>query len=68
MPIVRIEMLPGRTQQQKDELIKAMTNAMATIAKTSTEAVHVIIVETAAEHWGMGGETIAARNKKKAAK
>ncbi len=68
MPIVRIEMLPGRTQQQKDDLIKAMTDAMSSIAKTSKEAVHVIIVETAAEHWGMGGETISARNKKKVAK
>lgn len=68
MPIVRIEMLPGRTQQQKDDLIKAMTEAMVKIAKTSTEAVHVIIVETSADHWGMGGETIAARNRKKAAK
>ncbi len=63
MPIVRIEMLPGRSQQQKDDLVKAMTETMVNIAKTSTEAVHVIITETTAEHWGIGGQTIAAKNK-----
>jgi len=63
MPIVRIEMLPGRTQEQKENLVKTMTDAMVNIAGTSADAVHVVIVETAAEHWGIGGKSISARNK-----
>ncbi len=33
MPIVRVLMYPGRTQQQKDDLAKAITDAMENIAK-----------------------------------
>ena len=63
MPIVRVEMLPGRSQAQKEDLVKAMTNAMVDIAKTTADAVHVVIVETTAEHWGVGGQTIGSRQK-----
>jgi 4-oxalocrotonate tautomerase len=63
MPIVRIEMLPGRSKEQKENLIKTMTDAMVSIAGTTADAVHVVIVETATEHWGIGGQSIAAKNK-----
>lgn len=64
MPIVRVEMLPGRSDEQKAELVKAMTDAMVNIAKTpSGDSVHVIITETAGEHWAMGGEMLSERMK-----
>ena len=64
MPIVRVEMLPGRTPQQKAELARAMTDAMVNIAKASSpQAVHVIITETPAEHWAMGGKLLSERTR-----
>jgi 4-oxalocrotonate tautomerase len=56
-------MLPGRSKEQKENLIKTMTDAMVSIAGTTADAVHVVIVETATEHWGIGGQSIAAKNK-----
>ncbi|MEE9199725.1 MAG: 2-hydroxymuconate tautomerase [Dehalococcoidia bacterium] len=64
MPIVRVEMLPGRTDEQKAALVKAMTDAMVNIAKTpSADGVHVIITETAGEHWATGGEMLSVKMK-----
>ena len=67
MPIVRVEMLPGRSETQKSDLVKAMTDAMVNIAGTpSGESVHVIITETAGENWSMGGEMLSERMKARA--
>ncbi len=67
MPIVRVEMLPGRSETQKSDLVKAMTDAMVNIAGTpSAESVHVIITETAGENWSMGGEMLSERMKARA--
>lgn len=55
MPIIRVEMWPGRTQQQKADLARAITDDVVRIAKTSPEATIVIFSETAKEDWAEGG-------------
>ena len=55
MPVVRIEMFPGRTHAQKAELAKAVTEAVATIAKTEAEGTIVIFDEIPRENWAQGG-------------
>ena len=55
MPIIRVEMWPGRTQQQKAELAQAITEDVVRIAKTSPEATIVIFSEIAKEDWAEGG-------------
>ena len=55
MPIVRVEMWPGRTHEQKAELAKAITDAMVRIVKTSPEATIVIFDEVEREDWSQGG-------------
>ena len=55
MPIVRVEMWPGRTQQQKADLARAITEDVVRIAKTSPEATIVIFSEIAKEDWAEGG-------------
>ena len=55
MPIVRVEMLPGRTQAQKAELARAITEAVVTIAHTTPEATIVLFDEVARENWAQGG-------------
>ncbi|MBI4339130.1 MAG: tautomerase family protein [Chloroflexi bacterium] len=56
MPIVRVEMWPGRTQAQKAELARAITDAIVRIAKTTPEATIVLFEEVAKENWSQGGK------------
>ncbi|TET37885.1 MAG: 4-oxalocrotonate tautomerase [Dehalococcoidia bacterium] len=55
MPIVRVEMWPGRTQAQKAELARVITEAVVTIAHTTPEATIVIFEDVAKENWAVGG-------------
>ncbi len=55
MPIVKIEMWPGRTKQQKAELAKAITDAVVRIAETTPESTIVIFEDVARENWASGG-------------
>ena len=55
MPIVRVEMWPGRTQAQKAELAQAITDAVVTIAHTTPEATIVVFEDVPKENWAQGG-------------
>ena len=59
MPIVRVEMWPGRTQEQKQELARAITDDVVRIVKTTPEATIVIFEEVAKENWAQSGELSA---------
>jgi len=51
MPIVRVEMWPGRTQAQKRELARAITEVVCNVAHTTPEATIVVFQEIAKENW-----------------
>ena len=55
MPIVKVLMYAGRTQQQKDELAKAITDAVESIAKVPRGQTIVVFQEIAKEHYYTGG-------------
>ncbi|MDM8000277.1 MAG: 2-hydroxymuconate tautomerase family protein [Dehalococcoidia bacterium] len=55
MPIVRVEMWPGRTHEQKAELARRITEAVVSVAKTTPEATIVIFEDVAKENWAVGG-------------
>jgi 4-oxalocrotonate tautomerase len=55
MPVIHVEMWPGRTYQQKQELAKAITDAVVKIANTTPEATIVIFNEVPKESWAQGG-------------
>jgi 4-oxalocrotonate tautomerase len=55
MPIVRIEMWPGRTQAQKAELARVITEALVNIAHTTPEATIIIFEDVPRENWAQGG-------------
>ena len=55
MPVIRVEMWPGRTHAQKAELARVITEAMVTIAHTTPEATIVIFEDIAKENWASGG-------------
>jgi len=59
MPVVRIEMWPGRTSAQKQELAQAITEAMVRIARTTADSTIIIFDEVARENWAQGGKLSA---------
>jgi len=56
MPIVRISMYGGRSQQQKDDIAKAITDAMETIGKAHKDQTIVVFEEVAKEHYYIGAK------------
>jgi len=55
MPIVRIDMWPGRTHQQKADLAKVITDAMVEIAKTTPEATTIVFQDIPKDNWAESG-------------
>ena len=56
MPVVRISMYDGRTLDQKRQLVKEVTEAVARVTGNSEEGVHVIIDEVKRENWSIAGK------------
>ena len=56
MPIVRVLMFGGRTQQQKDDLARAITDAVENIAKAPRDQTIVVFQEVAKEHYCIGAK------------
>ncbi len=61
MPIVRIELLQGRTPAMKAELMACVTDAVVTTLGVDPEQVRVLLYEVPPEHWAVGGQTKAAQ-------
>jgi 4-oxalocrotonate tautomerase len=57
MPITQIQILEGRTPEQKKMLIRAVTEAIAAALQAKPESIRVIIQEVPKEHWGIGGSS-----------
>jgi 4-oxalocrotonate tautomerase len=56
MPIVRVEMWTGRSEAQKRELARAITQAMVEIAQTTADATIIIFDDVDRENWAEGGK------------
>lgn len=61
MPIVKLEMLKGRSLDQKRALAKALTEAVATHANVPPDQVWVVIDEVDRESWAAGGQLMSDR-------
>ena len=55
MPVIHVEMWPGRTYAQKQELAKAITDAVVRTTNTSPEATIVIFEDVPKENWAQAG-------------
>ncbi len=63
MPVVMVYMLPGRTDEQKRQLVKAMTEAMVSIARAPAEHTAVLIHEVPRHDWSLGGTLVSDMNR-----
>jgi 4-oxalocrotonate tautomerase len=55
MPFISISMYKGRTNEQKERLIKNVTEAVVNSIECSKDAVWIKIEDVEKENWGMGG-------------
>lgn len=58
MPIVQIDMIKGRSVEQKKELVKKVTEAISESVNCPKEAVSIIIRDMEYENYGSGGELV----------
>jgi 4-oxalocrotonate tautomerase len=55
MPVIRVELLAGRSRDQKREMAEAFTRDMARIAKVSPASIQVVFTDVAKSDWAVGG-------------
>lgn len=66
MPVIDVTMVEGRTPEQKDAFVVALTQAAVDALAAPIESVRVIIREVPPAHFAAGGVTIAQRRAKAA--
>lgn len=58
MPLITVSLYPGRTPQQKDDFVKAITKSAVDILKTKENHVIVVFDEKPKENWFMAGKQL----------
>ena len=55
MPTIRVELLEGRTAEQKTALVKALTQAAVDSLGSNPESVDVVLFDIPRHNWATGG-------------
>ena len=58
MPYVNVSLYPGRTEEQKQDFAKAVTESAVDILKTKPEHVIVVFDENPKENWFLAGNQL----------
>ena len=58
MPMVTVEWLEGRTEQQKAKLADALTKAFVEIANVARDQVWIVFKDVKRSDWAMGGRLL----------
>lgn len=65
MPYVNIKVTrEGVTPEQKEQLIRGVTNLLSDILGKNPQTTVVVIEEVETDNWGIGGETITVRRQR----
>ncbi len=59
MPIIRIELLPGRTVEQKREVAEVFTAEICRIARCTPEDVNVVFTDIDKSDWAFAGKLMS---------
>lgn len=57
MPVAQINILEGRTDEQKETLIREVSEAISRSLDAPLQSVRVIITEMPKQHFGIGGQS-----------
>ena len=67
MPYVNVRITrEGTTAEQKQEVIRRMTQVLVDVLGKNPETTVVVIDEVETDNWGIGGTTVTERRRKKA--
>jgi|TARA_A100001391_G_scaffold199730_2_gene183226 4-oxalocrotonate tautomerase len=61
MPMIRAEFLTGKTQEQKRELVEALTRETARVLGVREQSVWVVLQEVEPENWAVAGTPLSER-------
>jgi 4-oxalocrotonate tautomerase len=61
MPIVQISMVEGRSPDQLRNLIREVTNSVASTLEAPIDTIKVVLHEVPATHYGSGNHTVAEK-------
>jgi len=61
MPIIHVEMLEGRTNDQKRTLASELTDAFIRSCGGDASSVRVVMRDVPPENWAIGGTLVADR-------
>lgn len=61
MPIIEVNMLEGRTADDKERLIQALTDAAISSIGAPRQSVRIILREMPPSHFAVGGVSFAAK-------
>ncbi|MBP8819616.1 MAG: tautomerase family protein [Syntrophomonadaceae bacterium] len=56
MPIINVQMIAGRSQEKKQELVAVLTSETARILEVEPDWVTVVINEYTRDNWASGGK------------
>lgn len=61
MPTIRVELMEGRTPEQKKNLVTALTQAVVDTLGSKPEAVDVLLFDIKPTDWATGGKLWSER-------
>jgi 4-oxalocrotonate tautomerase len=64
MPTLRVELFEGRTPEQKQNLVKALTQACVEALGSQPESVDILLFDVKPSDWATGGELWSDKHKK----
>lgn len=56
MPIVKVELCPGRTYEQKARFVKEVTELASKVLKCPVGSIDVMFIEVDGSNWARGGQ------------
>ena len=57
MPIIQVNMMEGRSDEQKESLISELTQACVRALDAPQQSVRIMINEMPKQHFGIGGDS-----------
>ena len=63
MPIVNIQLIEGRSDEQKEKLIQKVTDACVESIDCTPESVRILLSDVATQHFGVAGESVASKRR-----
>jgi 4-oxalocrotonate tautomerase len=65
MPFITVQLIEGRSVEQKHALIKEISEAAIRVLDADPDNVRIVINEVTADDWGVGGVPVAVSSAKK---